>query len=412
METTRREADHALVSDERGAARRLVRRTDDRMIGGVCSGLADHFGADPLLFRLGFVVLAVLGLTGVLVYAAAWALIPPAGPSPSGRVRRALPLVGLMLIGIAAVAAVPALVDLMNWGFPLLPGDYGSFHIEPLVMAAALVATGVVLLRPQEETAAAAPAETSLPRPPRPRRERSGLTPLTLAIVLLVLGVAGLGSSGGWVPLDVGQLAALSLVLVGVGLVVGAWFGRARLLIVVGILMIPIVLATSLIDFRATGSIGSPYLHLDRPGTLDDMKVLVGQATLDLADYPFDEGTERVRLRVGAGSMTVIVPHDVRVHADVTIRAGEAFLFDGGYESGFDIAVAGSGGPEDSAKVLDLEIAAGVGSVGIYQMNDPKRHRDRKDRGKDGDRRDRQEGRERREGRDRDRPRDRDRRQS
>ena len=55
---------------------RLHRRHDGRMLGGVAVGLADYFDVDPLLVRLGFVVLAVMGGLAVPLYLAGWALIP------------------------------------------------------------------------------------------------------------------------------------------------------------------------------------------------------------------------------------------------------------------------------------------------------------------------------------------------
>lgn len=61
----------------RAASRRLVRRTDDKMLAGVCSGLADHLGLDPTLVRLLAVVLTVLGLgTVVIAYLVAWVIVP------------------------------------------------------------------------------------------------------------------------------------------------------------------------------------------------------------------------------------------------------------------------------------------------------------------------------------------------
>ena len=65
--------------------RRLVRRTDDRMIAGVASGLADLFGLDPVLVRIGFVVLAFAGGAGVVIYGALWLL------DARGRRRRRAP---------------------------------------------------------------------------------------------------------------------------------------------------------------------------------------------------------------------------------------------------------------------------------------------------------------------------------
>jgi phage shock protein C len=57
--------------------RRLVRRADDRMLGGVCSGLADYTGMDVTLVRVLAVVAAVLGFGSVIVaYLVAWLLVP------------------------------------------------------------------------------------------------------------------------------------------------------------------------------------------------------------------------------------------------------------------------------------------------------------------------------------------------
>jgi phage shock protein C len=58
-------------------SRRLVRRTDDRMVAGVCSGVADYFGVDPTIVRLAVVVGTVLGFGTLLVaYVLAWLLMP------------------------------------------------------------------------------------------------------------------------------------------------------------------------------------------------------------------------------------------------------------------------------------------------------------------------------------------------
>lgn len=55
---------------------RLHRPRRGRMLGGVAVGLADYFDVDPILVRVGFVVLAVMGGLAVPVYLAGWALIP------------------------------------------------------------------------------------------------------------------------------------------------------------------------------------------------------------------------------------------------------------------------------------------------------------------------------------------------
>lgn len=57
---------------------RELRRSHDRRIGGVCAGVAEYFGVDPNLVRLAFVAGAVIGGGAILVYAAAWVLVPEA----------------------------------------------------------------------------------------------------------------------------------------------------------------------------------------------------------------------------------------------------------------------------------------------------------------------------------------------
>jgi len=55
---------------------RLHRRRGGRMLSGVAAGLADYFDVDPVLVRVGFVVLAFVGGLAVPLYLAGWALIP------------------------------------------------------------------------------------------------------------------------------------------------------------------------------------------------------------------------------------------------------------------------------------------------------------------------------------------------
>jgi len=61
------------------ASKRLTRRSDDRMLAGVCSGIAAYAGIDPTLVRLLAVVAAIFAGGAVAVaYVAAWILMPQA----------------------------------------------------------------------------------------------------------------------------------------------------------------------------------------------------------------------------------------------------------------------------------------------------------------------------------------------
>ena len=58
-------------------SRRLVRNTDDAMIGGVCAGVADYLGLDVALVRVLAVLGAIFGFGSLIVaYVVAWLLLP------------------------------------------------------------------------------------------------------------------------------------------------------------------------------------------------------------------------------------------------------------------------------------------------------------------------------------------------
>ncbi|MEA4882700.1 MAG: PspC domain-containing protein [Clostridia bacterium] len=58
--------------------RRLYRSVRNRMLGGVCAGLAQYLGTDPTVIRLAWVALSIFtaGFPGALLYIIAWIVIP------------------------------------------------------------------------------------------------------------------------------------------------------------------------------------------------------------------------------------------------------------------------------------------------------------------------------------------------
>ena len=61
----------------------LTRPRDNRWLGGVCEGLARYYDLNPAIYRLAFVALTFAAGTGVLLYAAAWLVIPEEGSTDS-----------------------------------------------------------------------------------------------------------------------------------------------------------------------------------------------------------------------------------------------------------------------------------------------------------------------------------------
>ena len=56
--------------------KKLYRSNTDRMIAGVCGGLADYINIDPTIIRLIFVVLLLMGTGGFWIYIILWAIVP------------------------------------------------------------------------------------------------------------------------------------------------------------------------------------------------------------------------------------------------------------------------------------------------------------------------------------------------
>ncbi|MEJ2747278.1 MAG: PspC domain-containing protein [Anaerolineae bacterium] len=65
-------------------SKRLMRKSDDRMVFGVASGIADYLNIDPVIVRLLFVLMALTGGHGILVYLILTVIMPEEG-APVGK---------------------------------------------------------------------------------------------------------------------------------------------------------------------------------------------------------------------------------------------------------------------------------------------------------------------------------------
>jgi phage shock protein PspC (stress-responsive transcriptional regulator) len=99
--------------------KRLERSRTDKVLAGVSSGLGRYFDLTPTVFRLGFVVLTILGGAGILVYIAAALVIPKEGEERSIAEdvlsnRRDHPA-RLVALGLIAVAVLSLLARADTW---------------------------------------------------------------------------------------------------------------------------------------------------------------------------------------------------------------------------------------------------------------------------------------------------------
>lgn len=56
--------------------KKLERSVSDKQVAGVCAGLARYFDLDPVLMRVIFVLLALAGGPGILIYIILWVVMP------------------------------------------------------------------------------------------------------------------------------------------------------------------------------------------------------------------------------------------------------------------------------------------------------------------------------------------------
>ena len=63
---------------DRVMEKRLYRSRTDRTLAGVCGGIAEYLGWDPTLVRVGWIILTLLGGSGILIYLIMWLVMPEA----------------------------------------------------------------------------------------------------------------------------------------------------------------------------------------------------------------------------------------------------------------------------------------------------------------------------------------------
>jgi len=314
------------------------------VLGGVAGGLGDYFNIDPLLVRIGFVGLMIFGGAGLVLYVVAWLLIPAEGQDASniegffsrlGLTPRRIAWIGLALVVIVLISGMPV-------GGPL--DGSGTVYIGPLpgmnpgaLWALAIIVTGIVLLRRRDAAVTVSPATVSaapataiqvpLARVEVPPRPRSPLGLYVCAAVLLSIGLLAIVSQIAELDVRPGQFFGAALTVIGIGLVVGAWWGRARILILLALLLMPLAVTASFITTPLEGGIGDHrYVPVTAAEVKDEYRSLAGRVILDLIDLQTSPRTIHIAASVAVGQLVVILPEGASVELRTRVGAGDSYV--------------------------------------------------------------------------------------
>ena len=152
----------------------------------MCAGLADYFGTDPLLFRVGFVVLAGFGGSGVALYVLAWAVVPAAALSEAAGSAGLKGRAGGMRALAAGAWREAAGIGLLVLAGLLLLRKVGFWPGDAIVWPLVLASSGLALVA-RQMWGTGAPAE---PLPAKTRVASAAPLPGGLLGAMLIVGAA------------------------------------------------------------------------------------------------------------------------------------------------------------------------------------------------------------------------------
>lgn len=405
----------------------IRRSATDVKLTGLCGGVAQHWGVDPVLVRIGWALLALSGGIGIVLYVAGWLLIPVEGTDRAraddlfgGQTQNWSKEAWVVIVAVSCVVVFtllgfatpfgfgPAVILALIWYF----GYYKNRTrpepprtTEPMPNQAGITAVAVSH-RPAAD--AAAPQFFRYPGPetdftraahawrqrieanarrvadpgPEPRMEPAGLAaswspappgqsvhaqydqasselaqfwaqpdpvglyveplpmPPTVArrsdsrsarrlrlvgLIALGLTMSGLAIAQGLgIAVSVAAYCGAALLVVGLTLVAATWFGRARGILAVGLLLAVAVISTSVAGPIAKthdwGTSSVAYTRLaDLPAAPDTQDF--GKLTVDLSQLSVTRDAAYAA-HVDLGSLEVIVPKDVNVRVRYSVDSG------------------------------------------------------------------------------------------
>ena len=353
----------------------MRRSKDDRMLAGVASGAAKYLNVDPVVIRVVIAVLTFVGLSGLILYLAAWFFLPEEGePSIAAdwfnldKNEEQVRIIGL--VGAAVLAALAIIGD-SQWAWWGLP-----WVLVPLA-----VLYWLFIVRPRSSKRDSVPADPpegggtdtlvlgesgdQPPTPTPPRTPRSGaLTGLTVSVAAIALAitlmVAEANDGVSWTT-----YVAVALGIVAVGVLLGTFFGQPGPLILIGLLLTAALLIGWMLP---TGASGQRNVNPTSAAAVEgEYEHGMGEFELDLSDVEDAEQLlgSTVQIDTGWGQTTVIVPDDLNVGLDAEVQAGDIHAF--GRETNGTYVDLEHPPDDPNAPALTLRIRHSLGGVDVIE---------------------------------------------
>jgi phage shock protein PspC (stress-responsive transcriptional regulator) len=341
--------------------RRLTRRPEGKVIAGVCTGFADYLGLDVVVVRIAAVVLALFTGIGFIGYIVAWLVMPlaaegeprePVEPRDNPNAARWIGI-GAIVLGAVVLShnfwsfkggvfwgIVLIGLGIAFWGRELHRTPPGTPRVPPAPprppsSGAALGSpTPTAPLAPPSTPpppippARPTPAASAAPAPSPRRREPSVLGRLVVGAAALAIGIGVLLDNLNVFHLTPRGMFAVLLGIVGVGLLIGARWGRARWLIFPGIVLTVMLAVSSVLPQGISGNYGDVVWQ---PSSRADLRPLYthggGDVVLDLSHLKWGTKDKRVTARVSFGELLVIAPKEAPVDVVGRLQAGDLVMF-------------------------------------------------------------------------------------
>ncbi len=435
----------------------IRRSATDVKLTGLCGGVAQHWGIDPVLVRVGWVLLALSGGIGLVLYLAGWLLIPVEGSDKAlaedlfgESVRRWPRELWITLVVVASLVTLtifgwfspfgfgPAIVIVVIWYFGFYKGRHGkpdrttppaaSAETEPAQLSepqfvrhpgpptpfteaaeawqhrveehrrqvaadsqtaatpthhwtsppAANLSDSTPDAETAEHTAFLAEpdpvgiyAEPSPAPPVKMSGTKSAKRLRLVSLIVLGLTLTGLGIAqavGVAIPLA-GYLAA-ALLVIGVTLLAATWFGLARGILPVGVLLAAAVLIVTAagpalrVPFPTSHHAYTTVAELPTAGDVEDF----GELSVDLSQLALTSDAS-YSAHVDVGRLAVTVPKDANVVLNYTADMGAVRAYGDEVQAGPELTgqIKDPQPAQPGQRTLTLNLSVDAGNIQVQR---------------------------------------------